>query len=278
MRNKAERFRELHAEGIFIMPCAWDACSAKLFAASGFSAVGTTSGGVNWSAGRPDYIYSVPREEMLDSYGLIAQAVDLPVSGDLENGYGPTPDHVAETIRAAINRGMVGGSIEDQTPSAGPELFSLGDAVERVAAARAAADQSGIDFVLTARAESYFGAAEAPFNDAVRRANAYVEAGADCVFIPGPADIETISSLVTQIDAPLSVGIGTGGGSLSIEQLADVGVRRVSTGGAVPRLLSNALLQAASEMIEHGSFRFTNAAISDIALENLLTDLQPPVV
>lgn len=187
----ARKFRLLHdTDKIFIMPCAWDAFSAILFQQAGFSCVGTTSGGVNWSHGRQDYVYSTAAEDMLDAYTKIVRATSLPVSGDLENGYGEYPEAVASTISGAIAAGMVGGSIEDQKNVPTDEtfsngvLFSMDDAVERIKYARQAADASGIEFTLTARCEVYYTANDDCLSIAIERLNAYREAGADCLFVP----------------------------------------------------------------------------------------------
>ena len=268
IRN-GQAFRELHTGGTFVMPCAWDAGSARLFEVAGFAAIGTTSGGVNWSNARPDYVYGVDRDTMLDAYASIALATALPVSGDLEDGYGTTANEVGDTIQAAIDRGIVGGSIEDQDRSPVPGLIALDAAVERIAAAREAADIAGIDFTLTARAESYFGGVDDPFADAVERANCYLEAGADCIFVPGPADLATISQLVAEIGGPLSVGIGSGGGELTVASLADVGVRRISTGGALPRALAAAVTAASKEMLRSGTFSFADGAMAESAINAL---------
>lgn len=269
MIRQAQTFRELHVAGTFVMPCAWDAGSARLFDVAGFDAIGTTSGGVNWSNARPDYVYAVDRDTMLDAYEAIVQATALPVSGDLEDGYGTTPDEVGNTIQAAIDRGMVGGSIEDQDRSAEPGLLPIEEAVERIAIARETADTAGIEFTLTARAESYFGGINDPFGDAVERANQYLEAGADCIFVPGPADLATISRLVTEVDGPISVGIGSGGGELTVPALADIGVRRISTGGALPRALAAAVKAASKEMLGGGTFSFTEGAMPESVINAL---------
>lgn len=266
LHDRAERFRALHDSGIFVMPCAWDAGSARLFEAAGFDAIGTTSGGVNWSAGRSDYVYAVERAVMLAEYGAIAAAVDLPVSGDLENGYGMAPDEVAETVRASVEHGMVGGSIEDQDPGPGPGLIPIELAVERIVAAREAADATGVLYTLTARAESYFGGVPDPFDDAVERANRYAAAGADCIFVPGPDSLETIASLVDAVDAPISVGLGSGGDGLSVAALASVGVRRISTGGLLPRAIAALVDRAATEMRSKGTFTFGREAMSGVDL------------
>lgn len=269
--RQAQAFRELHASGTFVMPCAWDAGSARLFEVAGFAAVGTTSGGVNWSNARPDYVYAVDRDTMLDAYADIAAATALPVSGDLEDGYGLTAEEVGDTIQAAIDRGMVGGSIEDQNRAAEPGLLDIGEAVERVVAAREAADAAGIDFTLTARAESFFGGVDQPFDDAVERANQYLAAGADCIFVPGPSDLASISRLVAAVDGPVSVGIGSGGGDLTVDALAEVGVRRISTGGALPRALAAAVTAASKEMLADGTFSFAGPAMNEARINAMFS-------
>ncbi len=266
---KGERLAALHASGCFVLPCAWDAGSALRMQLAGFPAIGTTSGGVNWSAGRRDYVYAVERDEMLAVYGEIAAAVDVPVSADLEHGYGGTAAEVADTIRRAIEAGLVGGSIEDRTPETGDRLLPIADAAARVAAARSAADATGVRFTITARAESLFAdlpAGSDPFDDAVARCRAYVDAGADCVFAPGLADQAGIERFVEMVDAPVSVGIGSGGATLSVAALAAAGVRRISTGGVIPRALDAALGGMLAELGD-GSFGFTAGATPDTEID-----------
>ncbi|MEM8924805.1 MAG: isocitrate lyase/phosphoenolpyruvate mutase family protein [Actinomycetota bacterium] len=274
-RERASAFRRLHADGIFVMPCAWDAGSALAMQAAGFAAIGTTSGGVNWSRGRLDYVYATPRHHMLDDYRAVAGAVTLPVSGDLENGYGDEPEVVASTVHLAIEAGMVGGSIEDQPTEPGPGLLPIALAVERIEAARATADRLLPDFVLTARAESFFagdgdGDPDEALADAVERANRYVDAGADCIFVPGPTDLPTLRRLVDDIDAPISLGIGSGGGRLRLDDLAAIGVRRVSTGGALPRAVYGLVADAGAEMLTDGTFGFTARAVDEAAVNRLM--------
>ncbi len=268
--EQAATFRGLHESGIFVMPCAWDAGSARVLEAAGFAAIGTTSGGVNWSRGRQDYIYSVPRESMLSEYHEIAASVSVPVSGDLENGYGQTPDEVADTVRAAIRLGMVGGSIEDQSSEPGPGLFPIDSAVQRIAAAREAADGILADFTITARAESFFGGVADPFADAVERANLYIDAGANCVFVPGLSDLESLKQFVDAVDAPVSLGVGSGGGTLDLDGLREVGIRRVSTGGALPRALYSLLADAGREMLDSGTFAYTQRVIPEEEINSLM--------
>lgn len=270
LREKARAFRALHTSpGIFLMPCAWDAGSARLLQSFGFIALGTTSGGVNWGAARADYVYATPRTTMLEAYGAIADAVSIPVSGDLENGYGWQPEDVADTIRLSIEHGMVGGSIEDQSSSTEPGLLDKAHAAERVRAARDAADASGIEYTITARAESYFANVADPFSDAVERASCYHQAGADCIFVPGPSDLDTIRALADAVDAPLSIGIGSGGGDLDLASLRDAGVRRVSTGGGLPRALYALVEEASREMLQQGTFGYATRALTEDRLNTL---------
>ena len=269
--TKARKFRSLHTSGdIFLMPNAWDAGTAVLLAAAGVSAIGTTSGGVNWSKGRRDYVYEVPRGPMLAAYGEIAAAVDLPVHGDLENGYGDSPEEVAATVAQSVRCGMVGGSIEDYTADPAKPLYECSLAVERIRAARLAADQSGISYTLTARCEVYSLPEHGePFGEAVRRANLYREAGADCIFVPGPDDPDTIAALVREIDAPFSQVIGLGKTPLTVAMLADLGVRRISTGGSLARVCFGVLQRFAQEMMAAGTFDYTAAAIPDADMNAL---------
>ena len=266
---KGERFRALHQSGIFIMPCAWDAMSALLFQQAGFEAIGTTSGGVNWSNGQSDYVYGTPSAEMLANYGRIAAATKLPVSGDLENGYSDQLDAVADVVRQAIDAGLVGGSIEDHSTTTTSGLLPVDLAAAKIQTAREAADASGITFTVTARAESFYADVADPLADAIARANRYADAGADCIFIPGLADLETIRAVTREVSAPLSLGIGSGGGTMSLEDLAEAGVRRVSTGGALPRAIY-AFIQNASRSMLAGSFESMSGAISEADVNVLI--------
>ena len=236
LADKGWAFRRLHnSDDIFVMPNAWDAGSAKFLEATGFQAIATTSGGVNWSRGRRDWVLEIPRDEMLDAYGDIAMAVDLPVSVDLENGYGKEPEAVAETITGSIARGMVGGGIEDWTADPAAPLYEIELAVERIRAARAAGDASGIAFTLTGRCEVFCTDLPQAYAQAVDRCNRFVEAGADCVFVPGLAGCDNIRNFVRDVDAPLNMVAGLAEPRLSVAELADLGVRRISTGGSLAR-------------------------------------------
>ena len=258
------------------MPCAWDAFSAILFERTGFPCIGTTSGGANWMRGRKDYVYSTPREDMLSIYGEIATATTLPVSADLENGYGDTPEDVASTILGSINAGMVGGSIEDQgvVPTdehcTNGELMDLNTSVERIRAAREAADSADFPYTLTARCEVYYTNCSDPYASAVNRLNAYREAGADCLFVPGLNDLKSLEQLVRDVDGPISFGMGATPEPLTVSMLEDIGIRRVSTGGGLARATFALLDSAAKEILNNGTFGYLNGALSESAVNQLL--------
>ncbi len=232
----------------------------------GFAALGTTSAGVAYSRGLPDYQDRIARDDMLAAYGAVAEAVDLPVSGDLEAGYGETPEAVAETITLSIAQGMVGGSIEDHRCGPGDPLYDVEEAVARIQAAREAADRSGLAYCLTARAECYLVDHEDAFAESLRRCNRYREAGADCLYVPGVREPETIGALVREIDGPLNVVMGLVGAGLTVAELSDLGVRRISVGGSLARRAFAALRDAALEIRQQGSFGYAKAAIPDAEL------------
>ncbi len=269
----ARRFRELHQrDGIFVMPNAWNAGSARLLAEAGFDALGTTSAGIAYSLGRADYEGKVTRQEAIDETRRIARAVDLPVSADLENGFGHAPEAVAETIRQAIAAGAAGASIEDYSSDAGRGLYDLELAAERITAARETVDASGLPFVLTARAECYCLDHPEPFGDSVRRLNRYREAGADCLYAPGQTTKDEIAALVREVDGPVNVVMGLVGASFSLEELGEIGVRRVSIGASLARTTFALVRGAAEEMMHHGTFSFAQAQIPDEAFTTLFRD------
>ena len=262
--SKAATFRKLHqGTRTFVMPCAWDASSSIMFEELGFECIGTTSGGVNWAKGRRDYVYGVSRDLMLAEYSEVARATSLPVSGDLENGYGNKPEDVSETIERSIVGGMVGGSIEDQIMSGGGKLYDTNLAIERIVAARETADRLGIAYTLTARCEAFSSNYDDPFSEAVGRLNSYRSAGADCLFVPGVCDRDTLKKLVEEVDGPISFGMGASEQPLSINTLSALGVRRISTGGGLPRAAFSFVRDAASEILKSGTFNYLDNAISD---------------
>ncbi|NKB75669.1 MAG: isocitrate lyase/phosphoenolpyruvate mutase family protein [Gammaproteobacteria bacterium] len=277
LQEAAEAFRLLHSSNeLFVMPCAWDAFSAMMFEKLGFRCIGTTSGGVNWVRGRMDYVYSIPKKDMLSAYGEIAQATNLPTSGDLENGYGRSPEEVAETIQLSVDNRMVGGSIEDQdtVPSSdngnSGKLIDFDLAVARIRAARQSADASGICYTLTARCEVYYTDHEDPYSVAVKRLNAYREAGADCLFAPGLNDLTKLGNLVRDVDGPISFGMGATEQPLTLTMLEDLGVRRVSTGGGLARATFGLLKTASEAILQGGSFDYLDNALSETQVNQIL--------
>lgn len=262
--DSAATFRELHdARDCFVMPNAWDVGSAIVLAEAGFAAIATTSAGIAFSLGKPDHAVpdgavSVSRSEMFDQINEIVGAVSLPVNGDLEAGYGAAPETVAETVRLAIDAGLAGGNIEDH---GGGALYDEALAVERIAAARAAIDASGSDFVLTARTDGQLLKTPESLAGSIRRANAYREAGADCLFVPGVNGLEAISTLVREIGGPLNVVMGLGPTDLAVADLRAAGVARVSLGGSIARAALGLVRDAARELLDHGTATFAETQI-----------------
>jgi 2-methylisocitrate lyase-like PEP mutase family enzyme len=259
MRRRAQAFLDLHhGHEPLLLPNAWDVVSARLFQNAGFSAVATTSAGIAWSLGYPDG-ERIPREEMLAVVARIAHALDVPVTADLEAGYGPTPEDVAETVRGATAAGAVGMNLEDgrsgDGASAASPLFDTAAQVERVAAARAAADAAGISFVVNARTDVFLrrvGAPEERVRLAAERANAYRAAGADVLFVPGVVDAPTIGQLVREIDGPLNI-LATAG-IPDVAELTQLRVARVSVGGGPYRTALATVARSAAELRRTGSF------------------------
>jgi len=257
-------FRSLHESGTgFVMPNAWDAGSAIVLAEAGFAAIATTSAGIAFSLGRADHTIpaggtAVSRFRMFERVREIAAAVDLPVNGDLEAGYGDSPEAVVETIRLAIDAGLAGANIEDHT---GGRLYDEALAVERIAAARAVIDAGGTGFVLTARTDGQLLRPATPLADSIRRANRYREAGADCLYVPGVNDLETIATLVREIDGPLNVVMGLGSSSLTVAALQAAGVARISLGGSIARAALGFVRESARELMERGTMTFAGIQV-----------------
>lgn len=237
------------------MPNAWDAGSAIILAQAGFEAIATTSAGIAFSLGKPDYSVgnsrlAVTREEMFTRMAEIVRAVPIPVNGDLEAGYGDTADAVAQTVRMAVGIGLAGGNIEDARPTGG--LYGEDEAAERIAAARAAIGDNPL--VLNARTDAFQGAEG--LEAAIRRANRYLAAGADCVFTPGAPDLATIETLAREIDGPLNVVMGLGAVPSDARALFAAGVQRISLGGTFARAALAFIRRGAEELRDHGTIGF----------------------
>lgn len=263
MRNQAERaaaFRALHErEGAFIIPNPWDVGTARILAHLGFEALATTSAGYAFSIGKRDN--RVGRDAMLEHVSAIVSATDLPVSADLENGYGDAPETVAETFRRAAATGLAGGSIEDSTGRPEEPIYESGLAVERVRAAVEAVRSLPFPFTVTGRAENYL-VGRPDLEDTIKRLQAYQEAGADVLYAPGLTSKEDIAAVVRSVDHPVNVVMGFKGAQLSLAELAEIGVKRVSVGSALSRAALGAFLRAAREMQERGTFTFAADAAS----------------
>ena len=250
--NRAKRFEALHRSGCIVIPNPWSVGSAKLLEGLGFQALATTSAGFARSAGFNDY--DLTRERVMAHVREICTATGLPVSADLENGFGHRPEDCFETIRLGAEAGLVGGSIEDFTGTPGQQ-YPLEEAKARVTAAVEAARAQPFPFTLTARAENYF-TGTPDLADTIERLQAYQEAGADVLYAPGLKTLDDIASVVSSVDKPVNVLIGPSERRVSIAELATLGVRRVSVGGVLANVAMDALIKAARELLETGTFDF----------------------
>ena len=258
--EKGQAFRALHQRNnAFIIPNPWDIGSARMLAHLGFEALATTSGGFAFSMGQRDY--TVGREAVIAHVSALAAATDLPISADLENGFGDAPEAAAETIRRAAAAGAVGGSIEDATGRDGDPIYELALAAERVRAAAESAGALGFPFTLTARAENYLHG-RPDLKDTIQRLQAYQEAGADVLYAPGLTSKEDIASVVDAVDRPVNVLVGIPGVPMNLAELSAIGVRRISLGSGLARAAFGSLVRATREMREHGTFAFAEEAAS----------------
>src|SRR5437764_1544447 len=258
--EKAQAFRALHQrDRAFIIPNPWDVGSARLLAHLGFEALARTSMGYAFSLGRRDN--TLDREQVLAHARDISSATELPVSADLENGFGDSPAIAAETIKLAAAAGVIGGSIEDATGRADHPIYEIDHAVERVRAAVEAARSLPFSFTLTARAENYLHG-RPDLKDTILRLQAYQAAGADVLYAPGLATKDDIAAVVRSVDRPVNVVMGLRGVQLTLAELSAIGVKRVSVGSALCRVALGAFLRAAHEMREHGTFSFAAEAAS----------------
>ncbi len=258
--QKYEAFRALHERpGVFVIPNPWNAGTARVLTALGFEALATTSAGFAFSIGYRDGAAEVTRDGILANAKEIVEATDLPVSADLEDGYGRSPESCAETIRLAAGSGLAGGSIEDATGDPADPIYEFALAVERVTAAVEAARASRL--VLTARAENFI-RGRPDLDDTIRRLHAFAEAGADVLYAPGLPSLEAIREVCASVSKPVNVLMGLQGTTFSVEELAAAGVKRISVGGALARAALGAFVRAAREVKNQGTFTFASEALS----------------
>jgi 2-methylisocitrate lyase-like PEP mutase family enzyme len=268
--EKYEKFQELHQRpGVFIVPNPWNAGSARILAAFGFEALATTSAGYAFNAGLPDSPLALTRDGVIGNAGSIAEATELPVSADLQNGFGNAPEVCAETIRLAAQAGLAGGSIEDSTGKADEPIYDFQLATERVAAAAGAARES--HFVLTARCENFL-CNRPDLNDTIRRLQAFAEAGADVVYAPGLPSLDAIRAVCSAVSKPVNVLMGLKGALYSVDQLQAAGAKRISVGGSLARAALGAFVRAAREIKEKGTFTYAREIISHAELTNYFQD------
>lgn len=267
---KYGRFRALHrAPGAFVIPNPWDAGTARILTVLGFSALATTSAGYAFSVGRRDSFAGLGRAELLENAKSIVAATDLPVSADLEDGFGPHPETCAETIRRAIACGLVGGSIEDASGNPAQPIYELGHAVERIHAAAEAT--KGQPFVLTARAENHLWGRH-DLRDTITRLQAFSEAGAEVLYAPGLPDLAAIRTVCREVDKPVNVVMGLRGSSYTVSALAEAGVKRISVGGSFARAALGAMMRAAQEVLEHGTFSYAEDAVASHVISQMMSD------
>jgi 2-methylisocitrate lyase-like PEP mutase family enzyme len=253
--TKADAFRSMHyAPPTLILPNAWDAVTARLIVKAGARAIATTSAGIAASLGYADG-QNVPRELMVEAIARIARVVDVPVTADVESGYAVSPNELGESIRAVLNAGAIGFNLEDATGDSAQPLFAMEEQIERIQAAREAADNMSVRAVINARTDVYLAKVGEPasrFAETVRRLNAYREAGADCLFVPGVSDMPTLTRLVHSVQGPLNVLAGPG--TPPVADLQRIGTARLSVGSAIMRATLALVRDAADELLQKGTY------------------------
>jgi len=265
--DKRRRFHELHRSGCFVIPNPWDVGSARYLQTLGFKALATTSSGAAWAQGAPDGGMSL--DAVLTHLRTMVEATDLPINADFESGHARDPNGVAESVRRAVETGVAGLSIEDSTGLDDKPLYELDDAVARIRAARKAIDHAGGDTLLVGRAEGTF--FDRPIEETIARLQAYASAGADCLYAPGISGPEHIRRVVDSL-APKPINLLVGSASpLSVTEIAALGVRRISVGGALARAAWSGFMHAAKILAEQGRFDGFAAKPSHDDLQALLT-------
>jgi 2-methylisocitrate lyase-like PEP mutase family enzyme len=262
-------FRRLHESGCFVIPNPWDIGSARLLVSLGFPALATTSAGLAWSVGRRDNEISL--EIALAHLRTIAGCVEVPVNADFEDGFATEPEDVAANVTAASATAIAGVSIEDSTGDKGAPLYDFALAVDRIRAARRALDESGTGVLLTGRSEGFI-AGRPDLAETIRRLEAYAEAGADCLYAPGVRSASDVAAIVRAV-APKPVNVLVSGDYFTVRQLADIGVRRISVGGALARSALTGFLDAAKEIAGEGTFTALSRTISVPELNGLFSSI-----
>jgi 2-methylisocitrate lyase-like PEP mutase family enzyme len=263
-KTKATAFKKLHdGDGAFVIPNPWDVGSARILEAMGFEALATTSAGMAFALGLTEG--GVSQKQALDHCRDIASATDLPVSADLEKGFGDSPEAVAETVRLAATTGLVGCSIEDYSGERGQPIYGFDHAVERIAAAVEAARSLPFDFSLTARTENFLHG-NPDLDDTIRRLKAFEAAGADVLYAPGLTSLEQIRTVCSEISQPVNVVMDASSAGFSVAELADAGVKRISVGAIFARAAYGEFIRAAKEIGTSGTFGFTGDVIANAEL------------
>lgn len=269
-KSKAEVFKQLHLRNkLFILPNPWDVGSAKMLAALGFEALATTSAGYAFAQGQLDTIGAMNRETVLSHAKALVQATSLPVSADLENGYGDSPEDVQKTIFAAAEAGLVGCTIEDTSGQKDKPIYDKTFAIERIAAAVEAVRSLDFPFMLTARAENYLHG-RPDLADTLERLQGYEAVGADVLYAPGLPDIATITTVCQSVSKPVNVVVGIGLHGVKVSELQACGVQRISTGSALARTAIGSMLNAANAMLDDGHFEAFDSAASFKDIEALI--------
>jgi len=260
--SATHKFRALHESGCFVLPNPWDVGTAVYLHHLGFAALATTSAGFAFAQALPDMVTAVGRDAMLAHIGELVRATPLPVNADFQNGYTDDPAGVAKSVALCVSTGVAGLSIEDATGNKAAPLYEATLAIDRIKAARAAIDESGVPVVLTARCEAWLVGQPEPMRTALERLVAFAEAGADCLYAPGVADPDQIAAIVKAVNPkPVNVLMPVRGQALPISQLEDLGVRRVSVGSGLARVAWGAFIRAAREIAKAGTFdAFADAA------------------
>jgi len=266
--STVDAFRKLHQSGCFVLPNPWDVGSARFLAQAGFAALASTSAGLAFSRGLPDTITALPREAVLAHLQELAAATPLPLNADFQSGYASDPEGVGESVALCVRTGVAGLSIEDASGDPAAPLFERAVAVERIRAARAAIDASGTGVLLTARCEAWLVGDRDPAKTAIDRLTAFAEAGADCLYAPGVRDLAAIAEIVRAV-APKPVNVLVSSPGLTVAMLAELGVRRVSLGSALCRVAWGAVMRAAREIAETGSFEGLGGAASFAELDGM---------